>query len=287
MDFPNLLSTISSVRIPDFNVEDSLVWKSSSNGDLSFKAAYNTIIKPSPSKFWSNFPWDKDSPSPSHSMVVWRFIHHKIPTDDNYTIRGFSLPSMCSLCHSSSKSMEHLFFSCTFASNLWNWIKSKCEINLKILCYNDCLKLLDKSWSAQALAVIKTSMVGIFYEIWSSRNKARQENIKIHRNSCIAFVAAQAKLAGNFFCRKSNSTISNFAMLKRFDVNLNPSKTSSYVDVLWSPPLQGWIKCNVDGVARGSPWKLACEGIFRDCQANHVLSFSVFLDCEPPANAEL
>ncbi|XP_058783269.1 uncharacterized protein LOC131657941 [Vicia villosa] len=249
---PKLLSTISSIVIPNFNVEDKLVWKSNTNGELSFKTAYNIITKPSPSKFRSNFPWDKDSP-PSQSMVVWRYIHRKLPTHDSYVIRGFSLPSMCSLCHSSQETMDRLFFGCKFATNLWKWLKLKCGINFNFQCYNDCLKLLDFPWSAQALSVLKSSFVGIFYHTWRSRNKVRQENLRIHCQSCVASVAAQAKMAGNTSCRKSNSTISSFAMLKKFDVNLNPRNSSTFVDVLWSPPLQGWIKYNVDGVAKGSP----------------------------------
>lgn len=93
-------------------------------------------------------------------------------------------------------------------------------------------------------------------------------------------------MAHNFSCMKSNSTISNFAMLKIFDVNLNPSKSFCHIDALWFPPLQGWIKCNMDGVAKGSLWKSTCGGIIRYCHANHVLRFSIFLGYESPANAE-
>ncbi|XP_058760291.1 uncharacterized protein LOC131633606 [Vicia villosa] len=185
-------------------------------------------------------------------MVVWRFMHHKIPTDDNYAIRGFSLPSMCSLCQSNSETMDHLFFSCNFA-----------------------------------LAVLKASIVSIFYQVWRARNKVRHESSKTSWNSCVASIAAQVKLDGNLSSRKCNNNISNFVMLKRFDVNLNPSKTIDSFDVLWTPPLQTWIKCNIDGEAKGTPWKAVCGGIFRDCHANHVLSFSMFLGNEPPANAEL
>ena len=52
----------------EFDVDDSLVWKNTANGDLSFKNVYNLILKPSPSSSWSSFPWDKDT-HPSHSMV--------------------------------------------------------------------------------------------------------------------------------------------------------------------------------------------------------------------------
>ncbi|XP_058755287.1 uncharacterized protein LOC131628464 [Vicia villosa] len=49
------------------------------------------------------------------------------------------------------------------------------------------------------------------------------------------------------------------------------------VDMLWSPPGAGWIKCNIDGAVAGSTSLASCDGIFRDAQANHVISFSVFL----------
>ncbi|XP_058734120.1 uncharacterized protein LOC131605827 [Vicia villosa] len=234
--------------MPDFNVEDNLIWKSNSNGVLSFKTAYNIVVKPSPSMFWSNFPWDKASP-PSHSMVVWRYIHRKIPTDDCFLIRGFSIPSMCTLCCFSPETVDHLFFG--------------------------------------SLTVLKSTIVGIFYHIWRSRNKARQENASIHWKSCYTISAAQAKLVRNTTGNKSNSSITSFSMLKRFDVNINPRNTTTSFDVLWSPPLHGWTKCNIDGVAIGSPWKSACGGIFWDIEARHVLSFIIPLGRAPLANAEL
>lgn len=57
--------------------------------------------------------------------------------------------------------------------------------------------------------------------------------------------------------------------------------------VIWLPPICGWVKCNVDGVALGSPWNSACDGIFRDHNVNHILNFSAFLGCETPENGEL
>ncbi|PNX85213.1 ribonuclease H [Trifolium pratense] len=35
-------------------------------------------------------------------------------------------------------------------------------------------------------------------------------------------------------------------------------------EVLWQPPLINWIKCNIDGAAKGSLGIASCGGVFRD-----------------------
>lgn len=57
--------------------------------------------------------------------------------------------------------------------------------------------------------------------------------------------------------------------------------------MLWSASILGWIKCNIDGVIVGNMRSSACGDIFLDHSANHILSFSAFLGCEPPETVEL
>ncbi|KAH1215929.1 hypothetical protein GmHk_13G036971 [Glycine max] len=40
--------------------------------------------------------------------------------------------------------------------------------------------------------------------------------------------------------------------------------------VNWYPPLQGWVKCNIDESAKGCPGRAGCGGIFRSHEANFV-----------------
>ncbi|CAI8587580.1 unnamed protein product [Vicia faba] len=175
--FPNLLPTIADISLPDLEVADELVWKGSANGCLSFKQAYNLILKPSPLGTWSSFPWDKDSP-PAHSMIVWIYLHHKIPTDENLTLHGFAFPSICSLCLASAETYDHLFFDCQFAKNIWIWLANNLQLNYSINSFLDCNKILAESWSHQAKAVIIACIVGTFYQIWKARNKFRFEDKK-------------------------------------------------------------------------------------------------------------
>ncbi|XP_058734132.1 uncharacterized protein LOC131605843 [Vicia villosa] len=68
-------------------------------------------------------------------------------------------------------------------------------------------------------------------------------------------------------------------------INLHPRIQKDSIEVLWSPPIGDWIKCNIDGVAAGSPLLTASSGIFCDSQANHIISFSVSNGAGSPAMA--
>ncbi|MCI81060.1 ribonuclease H protein, partial [Trifolium medium] len=39
----------------------------------------------------------------------------------------------------------------------------------------------------------------------------------------------------------------------------------------------GWVKCNTDGAAHGSPGPSACGGLFRNCHGLYLGSFAEFL----------
>lgn len=103
---------------------DTLVWTVAEDGMLTVKRAYKLILKPHSTVAWSSFPWHNNVPS-THYMTFWRYIHKKMPTDDNLKVRGFSLPSMCSICKASEDCAHHIFFDCTFARNLWHWLAGK------------------------------------------------------------------------------------------------------------------------------------------------------------------
>ncbi|XP_058776464.1 uncharacterized protein LOC131650775 [Vicia villosa] len=86
-----------------------------------------------------------------------------------------------------------------------------------------------------------------------------------------------AKIVGNNTKKSSNSSIANFALLNRFDIRINISRSIRSIDVLWSSPPVGWIKRNIDGVATGSPSISSCGSIFRDHMGDHLRSFCNYL----------
>ncbi|GAU48602.1 hypothetical protein TSUD_327140 [Trifolium subterraneum] len=115
-----LNSLVHHATLPVESQKDKLIWNASSNGELSVKDAYEFKRLHLPVKGWAKTIWCKDTP-PAKSLLAWRLVHGKIPTDDMLMLRGCTMASVCSLGHSSVESSFHLFFKCSFVHNIWCW----------------------------------------------------------------------------------------------------------------------------------------------------------------------
>lgn len=111
--FPQVNHLVKQVTIPFEETADKLIWKYSNNGELSFKQAFEFKYGTGHNIKWAKSLWCPDIP-PSKSLLFWRLMHNKVPTDDKLLYRGVQLPSMCSSCNSSCESTFHLFFECPF-----------------------------------------------------------------------------------------------------------------------------------------------------------------------------
>jgi len=68
------------------------------------------------------------------------------------------------------------------------------------------------------------------------------------------------------------SSISNFIILKKFNVNIHPLRASILNEVIWNPPITNWMKCKTDGasICRAS----SCVGIFRNDESKFLCGFA-------------
>ncbi|MCI20446.1 ribonuclease H protein, partial [Trifolium medium] len=79
--FPNIRSIVSKIYIPLDSKIDTLVWKSSISGLLSFKDAYLFHGQGGQNLAWAKLIWCSEIP-PSKSLLSWRLVHDKLPTDN-------------------------------------------------------------------------------------------------------------------------------------------------------------------------------------------------------------
>ncbi|CAJ2644788.1 unnamed protein product [Trifolium pratense] len=80
--FSNLVCIVQQETIPSETSQDKLIWKHSDTGDLQLKEAYNFKLQQLQDLDWAKAIWNSDIP-PSKSLLVWRLMHNKIPTDEN------------------------------------------------------------------------------------------------------------------------------------------------------------------------------------------------------------
>jgi hypothetical protein len=67
-------------------------------------------------------------------------------------------------------------------------------------------------------------------------------------NSTPSLIISISSLTGNITSLASGNSISDFVILKQFKVSIHHPKAPSIVEVIWSPSLDGWVKCNTDAL---------------------------------------
>jgi ribonuclease HI len=266
--------------------QDKLLWKHTDSGDLELKQAYSFKLQQFQDLPWAKLIWNQAIP-PSKSLMVWRLMHQKMPTDENLMIRGCALPSMCNLCNSHIESSFHIFFECSFAIRLWSWLAGCLNITIQFTCMEDMWKLCDLNWSPQSKVTITAAIINLLNSIWYARNQARFNNKIASWRSAISLIISNTSLSGNCTSKFSSNSLRDFSFLKTFRISIHQPKIPILKEVCWQPPLLNWFKCNIDGASNGNPGNSSCGGIFRDHEANFILAFAEPLQITTSYVAEL
>ena len=96
-------------------------------------------------------------------------------------------------------------------------------------------------------------------------------NIKIPWKSSISLIISSVNLTRN--CPNATCvSMSDFILLKKFNITLHPPKAPIIKEVFWNPPMPFWIKCNSNGSANNNT--SACGEIFRNSYADFVFCFA-------------
>jgi hypothetical protein len=284
--FNNLSSIVFSVTIPLDQSSNKLLWKHTDTGDLELKQAYSFKMQQSQDLLWAKLIWNPAIP-PSKSLMVWRLMHQKMPTDENLMVRGCAIPSMCNLCNCHVETSFHIFFECSFAIKLWSWLAGCLNMTLQFTTMDDMWKLCDLNWSPQSKVTMTAAIINLLNTIWHVRNQARYNNKILSWRSALSMLIANTSLLGNNTSKHSSNAIRDFSFLKNFRISIHHPKVPVTKEVCWQPPLLNSFKCNIDEASNGNPGIASCGGIFRNHEANFIFAFAEPLGINTSYVAEL
>ncbi|KAL6218685.1 hypothetical protein ACLB2K_011895 [Fragaria x ananassa] len=266
---------------------DRLVWKSAKDGKLTVALAYDLKRPHLPRVPWARFVWHSCFRA-RNSVVLWKYMHGKLLTDDIRQLRGCHLSSVCSLCHNNVETAEHLFLHCSFATNIWGNLLDLFQVRG---VFNDIISFFTypvrHGYSSQ-LTLLWWGMIGAcFYAIWHARNALRFQELIILPGSLLHSIKMQLHEI-NFLSKDTmKNTVGELCILHRIGIKGRPSKAPKIVEVMWHVPSNYQVKFNTDGAARGSPGLAGFGGIFQDHLGQVLGCFSGNLGIATALEAEL
>lgn len=104
---------------------DRLLWKGNSSGHFSVTSTWREARVPSQLMAAATQIWGDGTPSKC-SILFWRMIQDKLPTDEAMKAIGFSLASKCTCCgEPQEETTPHIFSNDEIAKEVWVHFEEK------------------------------------------------------------------------------------------------------------------------------------------------------------------
>ncbi|XP_026455602.1 uncharacterized protein LOC113356626 [Papaver somniferum] len=223
-------------------------------GVFSVSSAKELVRNKFPKVERASLIWRKEI-HPVLAAQNWKFLRGICATHDLIKER-FKIPiaSRCCLCGIEEETLDHVLFSCSFATRAWNWISQIFDLipnsNLIISC---------KATSGRSQMV---------WELWLLANLVFKSELWALRNKG---VFEQKKLYWNVFLK---------SVLKRV-------KWQQPKEYFWHPRESNEILLYCDGAARGNPGRAGAGVVALDASCNVIGAMSIGLGITTNYLAEL
>ncbi|VVA28953.1 PREDICTED: ribonuclease [Prunus dulcis] len=225
-------------------LQDALIWGPDPNGKFSIKSAYNLQVHdetPHPRASLPKRMWSLTLP-PKVKPFAWLLIRKRLQVRSHLYKYLPNINPECPLCNDHMETINHLFFKCQVAVNIW-----RCTPIIPMFPQQDFdgiewLAALPSSLDKDGPNILSKALL-LCWQIWEARNNLVFKDIAPHPARAL-HVAGQIGL--DYW--KINST--------------PPQKSKGMLAIKWKPPPCNWVKLNFDGSVRGA---LAATGfVIRD-----------------------
>lgn len=114
---------IVKLKQRDNTVEaDISLWKANTDKfkrHFTTKCTWETLHSTQPTKIWYGSVWFKYA-TPKYSFLLWLANQNHLRTRDRMTCWGQGQRIDCVLCNNTEETRDHLFFECSYSSEIWS-----------------------------------------------------------------------------------------------------------------------------------------------------------------------
>lgn len=116
--------------IVDSEEDDTFLWypePGRGSGSFSASATWRALHHIPLEVFWHKVVWFSHR-VPKHAFITWIAARDRMVTRDKLIRWGLRVPASSVLCSSHEESRIHLFFDCTFSSQVWTFFTSQLHL---------------------------------------------------------------------------------------------------------------------------------------------------------------
>lgn len=156
--------------------EDVVLWKGKHDiykDQFITSETWNHIRTKRDTVSWHRGIWFTHA-TPKHMFCTWLAIHNRLPTGDRMEAWNTGIDGNCVLCMQQLETGNHLFFSCTFSSSLWNKLMNVLMGNGYSDEWMDVLSFIQKPNLTRTRSfLVRYVFQATIYMIWRERNCRR------------------------------------------------------------------------------------------------------------------
>jgi hypothetical protein len=171
--FINLWAKLQEVHLIE-EIEDTISWRLTSNGQYSVKSVYDLQFFGSTTSNLYKSVW-KVWATPKAKFFAWLLTQNRIWTANRLQKRGWPNCGLCPLCKQETESVCHLFIHCRYVVRLWNLIRVWLGIPGIMpgqwvgLSINNWWNQMTSGATPNRRAIASLSLL-VTWEIWAERN---------------------------------------------------------------------------------------------------------------------
>ncbi len=130
-ELPRLCTLVTGLSLS--SSPNAISWRWCSKGRFSVQSAYRFLAFDGGDDRRVGHLWSIRVPL-KVKVFLWLGARNKILTADLLSRRGWVGPSMCPLCGRDTERLEHLFFDCPYAREVWGWtLHGESQLLLELL----------------------------------------------------------------------------------------------------------------------------------------------------------
>ncbi|KAJ8425797.1 hypothetical protein Cgig2_030534 [Carnegiea gigantea] len=132
---------------------------------------------------WIKLIWARPNVS-RNAFISWVLIHRRLPTKQRLSKFQPQIDNLCVLCSVQEEKEAHLFYTCNYATTIWNELRQWWRYTSEVHNSSQLLRNLKHSKGARTLKQITSAiMTATFYYIWSARNHMifKKQQIKAYQ----------------------------------------------------------------------------------------------------------